>query len=315
MTHKLSIFYLFINLIFTASLTSTLASDFSNDSLSYFQFKSKLLQDRVVSDVVKLPEQTDLILAYDFTSSNAQTGIKSFGGKNLHHLYSKEDVRHNPYQTITKLLVGNIVADEREREFHVLGFGDEESIEAFEGVNLLRGRKKPVVGLYGILKAYRSYRKKCYMSGPTSFAGPIQLASQQASENKKHTLLVIMTDGALSPGQAKKETIQAMVSASNTPLSILIIGIGDGTEREGAGLFPGLTLFKELGSATAINDYELNEISTGLKFDNVDFVNANDYLGGLLADQDPNARLDKFLKACVKKLDLQREFMEENGLI
>ena len=181
------------------SLAKSSTSDFSLDPLGYFGFRHKQLQDRIICDRVSLPSQMDIVIAYDFTSSNAQMGINSFGGKDLHHLFGKEDIRHNPYQTISKLVLGNLIEDEQEKEFQVLGFGDEASINSKEGVSILGSKKKkPILGLYGVLKAYRSYVKKSLMSGPTSFAGPILFAARQAAEKTRHTLLVIITDGALS---------------------------------------------------------------------------------------------------------------------
>ncbi|MFK7824032.1 MAG: hypothetical protein AB8G05_07745 [Oligoflexales bacterium] len=312
---NLLICFFYINIFFVLNFSTIRASEFSSDPLSYFRFKNKVLQDRVNIKSMALPQSTDIIMAYDFTSSNAQTGIKSFNGKNLHHLFSKEDVRHNPYQTVTKLLIGNLVPDEQDREFKVLGFGDERSIGDINGVSLVSSAKKPAIGLYGVLKAYRSYRKSCYMSGPTSFSGPIRIASQQAIKNRRHTLLIILTDGALSSGIAQRETIESLASASKTPLSILIIGVGDGTERERTGLFPGLQRFKEIKALQDSHDAFRLRIKNNLKFDNVNFINANDYIGGVFAEQEPKERLEKFLKSCVKKIDIQKEYMKQNGLI
>lgn len=315
MVPKLICSYLFFITVVGFLSVKLYASDFSTDPLSHFEFDDKQLQDRVVSDVVTMPESMDVILAYDFTSSNAQMGIKSFGGKNLHHLFSKKDVRHNPYQTVTKILLSNLFPEQEEMKFQVLGFGDEDSLASLDKTSYLRKKSKPVQGLYGVLKAYRSYSKKSRMAGPTSFAGPIELAAEQAAENSKHTLLVLISDGALSTGEAQKETLNALVAASRTPLSVLIIGVGDGTERERTGIFPGLAPFRSLKTVESDADDLWSGMSKQLAFDNVDFVNANEFLGGLVAGEDPSIRLENMLMACVKKIASQRLYMQNADLI
>ena len=307
---------LFVVISLLLTISKGFSSEFTMDPLGLFGFKNKTLQDRIVSDAQSLPQDIDIVLAYDFTSSNAQMGINSFGGKSLHHLFDKEDVRHNPYQVVTKLILANLLSDESEKEFRVLGFGDEASIASFDGVRILkRKKKKPIVGLYRVLKVYRSYRKKTIMSGPTSFAGPIRIASQQAAENKRHTLLIIITDGALSPGLAQQETFEALASASSNPLSVLIIGVGDGTERERKGSFPGLEVFKSLKDDAVDRTGITGGINGQLNFDNVDFVNANDFLGGAHAVNEASTRLELFLRRCAEKVVLQREFMEKHNMI
>jgi hypothetical protein len=65
------------------------------------------------------------------------------------------------------------------------------------------------------------------MSGPTSFAPLIRTAIDTVREKKSYHILVILTDGDISE-ECKKETISEIVRASDFPLSIVTIGLGDG---------------------------------------------------------------------------------------
>ncbi|NRA46451.1 MAG: hypothetical protein HRU09_15985 [Oligoflexales bacterium] len=60
---------------------------------------------------------------------------------------------------------------------------------------------------------------------------------------------------------------------------------------------------------------QINRMGSMLNFDNVSFVNANDFVGTEAHGQTPIERLESFLKACVGKLDRQRGFIEAEGMI
>ena len=74
------------------------------------------------------------------------------------------------------------------------------------------------------------------LSGPTLFTPVINnvahIAVQSFNSSYTYTVLLIITDGAIND---MNETIDAIVAASDTPLSIIIVGVGnanfDGMER------------------------------------------------------------------------------------
>ena len=80
------------------------------------------------------------------------------------------------------------------------------------------------------MQAYRECLSHISLSGPTLFAPLIEAsASIAASTNcsqqqQKYTVLVILTDGEIND---MPQTIDAIVRASNLPLSIIIIGVGN----------------------------------------------------------------------------------------
>ena len=78
------------------------------------------------------------------------------------------------------------------------------------------------------------------MSGPTVFSEVIALAAAQARQKQEvnkmigkqsYTVLLILTDGAVTDIEQTKTAIR---NASTSPLSIVIVGIGDADFFENA---------------------------------------------------------------------------------
>ena len=92
------------------------------------------------------------------------------------------------------------------------------------------GKSSEVHGVNGILEAYRGvFKTALTMSGPTVFTEVIELAAAQARSRQElkplsYTILLLLTDGAVSDVEATKRTLQSIADA---PLSIVIVGIGN----------------------------------------------------------------------------------------
>ena len=84
-----------------------------------------------------------------------------------------------------------------------------------------------LIGVEGILRAYVDCLPNVALSGPTLLAPLIKTASEKAAmtgcrqDNQKYHILLILTDGVIND---EEQTIAAIVDASYTPLSIIIIG-------------------------------------------------------------------------------------------
>ncbi|KAK2662231.1 hypothetical protein Ddye_000805 [Dipteronia dyeriana] len=91
-----------------------------------------------------------------------------------------------------------------------------------------------VEGIQGIMTAYTSALHNVSLAGPTLF-GPVisnaaLIAGQSlASRAQKYFVLLIITDGVVTDLQ---ETKDALVKASDLPLSILIVGVGGADFKE-----------------------------------------------------------------------------------
>ena len=96
------------------------------------------------------------------------------------------------------------------------------------------GPTEEVHGVQGVLNAYRSvFQSGLIMSGPTVFTEVIETASSRATSaqeaakrngEQSYTILLIVTDGSVSD---VGETAAALEKASNTPLSVVIVGVGN----------------------------------------------------------------------------------------
>lgn len=84
-----------------------------------------------------------------------------------------------------------------------------------------------VSGEQGILEEYRSAIMKYGLAGPTTFSPIISYVEKIAisgyKESNTYTILVILTDGIIDD---MGKTIDSIVEACESPLSIIIIGVG-----------------------------------------------------------------------------------------
>merc|ERR1712043_27892 len=83
-------------------------------------------------------------------------------------------------------------------------------------------------GVEGLLAAYRHSLQSVELWGPKNFSPIINHVSKFAQayqgDGKQYFVLLILTDGIITDLDA---TISSIVSASNLPLSIVIIGVGN----------------------------------------------------------------------------------------
>lgn len=78
--------------------------------------------------------------------------------------------------------------------------------------------------------AYKKSLKTFKLHGPTIFSEVMRMAVEyaqhesQQKETQKYFILLILTDGDINDMQATKDEI---VRATDLPISVLIIGVGD----------------------------------------------------------------------------------------
>ena len=163
-------------------------------------------------------ENSNLIIGVDFTKSNTWTGKTSFQGRCLHDTAGPL----NPYQHVLSVIGRTLEPFDDDHLIPAFGFGDvyttDKSCFPFYP-------DRPCQGLQEVVDRYREIAPGIELSGPTSFAPIIDKAIEIVREARSYHILLIVADGQVT---SESETIAAIVRASAVPLSIVLVGVGDG---------------------------------------------------------------------------------------
>lgn len=160
-----------------------------------------------------------LIFGIDYTLSNVLQGQETFGGYSLHEI-SNDKV--NPYQEVICILGETLEPLDDDGIIPVYGFGDRRVKD--KGIFPLK-KEGQCDGFAEVLEVYNEVTPTIKLGGPTNFAPLINEAVDIVKREKQYHILVIVADGQVT---SEEETIKAIVEASNFPLSIVVIGVGDG---------------------------------------------------------------------------------------
>jgi len=163
-------------------------------------------------------ESSQLILSVDLTKSNSWTGAHSFGGRCLH---DTAPGILNPYQEAISVIGRTLSAFDDDGLIPFFGFGD---VSTTDKACFSFGRG-PCHGFNEALERYSSRIASVTLSGPTSFAPIIEKAIETVERTREYTILVIIADGQVSD---RERTEAAIVRASHYPISIVVVGVGDG---------------------------------------------------------------------------------------
>ncbi|XP_068639016.1 E3 ubiquitin-protein ligase RGLG2-like isoform X2 [Aristolochia californica] len=177
-------------------------------------------------------ESSNLLVGIDFTKSNEWTGIRSFNRQSLHHIGDTP----NPYEQAISIIGRTLSAFDEDNLIPCFGFGDASTHD--QDVFSFYSDERLCNGFEEALSRYRDIVPHLKLAGPTSFAPIIETAIGivDRSGGQYHVLLIIADGqvtrsvdtehGHLSPQE--QDTINAIVKASEHPLSIVLVGVGDG---------------------------------------------------------------------------------------
>ncbi|KAJ3439633.1 copine [Anaeramoeba flamelloides] len=212
-------------------------------------------------DYVRGGTQISLIPAVDFTGSNGDF-------RHPESLHFASEKKLNEYQIALKC-IGSILSQyDTSGLFPIYGFGAKINNQLSHCFPLNGNPTNPYVnGVDGMLEAYSNAftLKDFTLWGPTRFAPIINETAKiaRACEKKKllkYFILLILTDGEITD---MKDTMEAIINASDLPISIIIVGIG----------FDDFLSMQELDA-----DEELLKIGENVaKRDIVQFVPFSDY--------------------------------------
>ncbi|EEF37359.1 copine, putative [Ricinus communis] len=177
-------------------------------------------------------ESSNLIVGIDFTKSNEWTGARSFNRKSLHHLGDTP----NPYEQAISIIGRTMSEFDEDNLIPCYGFGDATTHD--QEVFSFHPDDHPCNGFEEVLSRYRDIIPNVNLAGPTSFAPIIETAIGIVdSSGGQYHVLMIIADGqvtrSVDTGYAQlspqeQSTINAIVKASEYPLSIVLVGVGDG---------------------------------------------------------------------------------------
>lgn len=183
----------------------------------------QLIRKPTFCDYIRSGLQLNMITAIDFTASNRDP----CDPRSLH--YMRPDGMMNQYESCIYSVGSVICPYDSDQLFPVYGFGGKINGVVSHCFPLTFNPENPnVCQLQGILMAYKQSLTCVQLSGPTLFAPVIRAATGVAissfNENHTYTILMILTDGVIND---MRETIDAIVAATDAPLSIIIVGVGN----------------------------------------------------------------------------------------
>ncbi|CAI4221473.1 unnamed protein product [Auanema sp. JU1783] len=164
-------------------------------------------------------ESTNLIFGIDYTASNKYQGEESFGGRSLHTIHPNIK---NPYQQVITILGNTLAPFASTGRIPLFGFGD---AKTGDWSTFSLKPKGDCTSLEEVLKVYNEITPSVELSGPTNFAPLIYQAMEICQKANDYHILVIIADGQVTNERA---TRRAIVQACQYPLSIIVVGVGDG---------------------------------------------------------------------------------------
>ncbi|CAL5327356.1 unnamed protein product [Camellia sinensis] len=163
-------------------------------------------------------ETANLIVGIDFTRTNKWAGATSFHGRSLHHIGDEQ----NPYEQAISIIGRTLSGFLDNNLIPCFGFGDASTLD------------RDVFSFYPEKRICNGFEE--VLTRPTSFAPIIEMAITIVERShRQYYVLLIIADGPVTGNAVDcnsspqvKETIDAIVKARKYPLSIIVVGVGDG---------------------------------------------------------------------------------------
>lgn len=211
------------NRYYSTSLFATLGLS-REEVHSFAAFRDRFRSFTEVSTAMLRAGLPDIhvIVGIDFSASNEWQGRKCFRGESLHAVRGSSI--YNPYQKVLSSLGGVLMPLLHGNPIPAFGFGDVGTKDA--DVFSLIDSGAPCLDFNDLMCAYAHVAQRVQLSGPTSYAPVIKKAQEITSSSREFHILLIVTDGQVVTGDAA--TRRAIIAASYHPVSIVIVGVGDG---------------------------------------------------------------------------------------
>lgn len=195
-----------------------------------FIVKKKLRQKHSFLEFISAGMEIQLMVAIDFTASNGDPRDRN----SLHFQGTDQYGRavDNAYLEAIKRVGSVLEPYDSDNQIPVWGFGAKIQGEgqARHCFNLtLNDHQQEVNGIQGIINAYVQALPRVTLSGPTLFSQVLETAMALSAtpythDSQAYTVLLIITDGVINDKQA---TTDRIVTASDMPISVIIVGVGN----------------------------------------------------------------------------------------
>ncbi|KAI9144386.1 Copine-domain-containing protein [Paraphysoderma sedebokerense] len=189
-----------------------------------FATQVELIKEFSFLDYLSSGTEVSFGVAIDFTASNGEPSRPG----TLHYIHPSG--APNDYMKAIWSVGHVIMPYDTDKNFPVFGFGAQFTDgKVYHDFHVNFNPANPEVhGVEGILQAYQNCIRSVALYGPTNFAPIIRKMSTIAAEasrgpHPRYFVLLIITDGEISDFDDTKD---AIVAASELPLSIVIVGVG-----------------------------------------------------------------------------------------
>ncbi|XP_058218415.1 E3 ubiquitin-protein ligase RGLG4 isoform X2 [Rhododendron vialii] len=233
-------------------------------------------------------ESSNLILGIDFTKSNEWTGKVSFNNRSLHDIGGTP----NPYEKAISIIGKTLAPFDEDNLIPCFGFGDSTTHD--QEVFSFHNDHSPCHGFEEVLACYKKIVPNLRLSVVEAAVDIVEKSGGQY-----HILVIVADgqvtrsvntgDGELSPQEDK--TINSIVYASSYPLSIVLVGVGDGPWED----------MKKFDDKIPTRD-----------FDNFQFVNFTTIMS---KDASPSEKETAFALAALMEIPFQYLAALELGLL
>ncbi|KAL8569864.1 hypothetical protein ACOMHN_038557 [Nucella lapillus] len=193
------------------------------ESRTFFSFEDHFSTYEEVADACRRAglEKCQLIVGVDFSASNEWQGRKTFSSQCLHRVVPGKIL--NPYQKVISIIGRTLESFDQDNYIPTFGFADKQTNG--DGVFPFTLDPRGCQGFSEVLERYDRVATQVNLGGPTSFAPIIREAITLVQQRNAYHILIIIADGQVNE---YKPTVEAIVEASTLPLSIVVVGVGDG---------------------------------------------------------------------------------------
>jgi len=178
--------------------------------------------DALLDDITKSGlKDSNLIIGVDYSERNLCCGELSFFGRCLHALAQNDTPDPNPYQLVIWTVCKMFTRFDEDKRIPMYGFQDDLLFPFLPN-------DRPCVGFEEVLATYTKVTKCVKLCGSANYSRLIDKTIEIVKETGKYHILLIIGTNKIDDPVLAYNTRKAIARASSYPISIIMIGVGDG---------------------------------------------------------------------------------------